>query len=87
MVVKIKKMMHFDPDDGFFPWQLAQDITLWQIFFSNLYLFGSIFSVIFWNNRLHSFDEGMCFADNCYYENCQICAERAATSILNTTFS
>ena len=36
-------------------------------FFSNLYLFDSIFSVIVWTNRLHDFDEGICFPDTCCY--------------------
>ena len=27
------------------------------------------FSVIVWTNKLHDFDEGTCFPDNCYYEN------------------
>ena len=28
-----------------------------------LYLFNSIFSIIDWSNRLHDFDEGICFPD------------------------
>ena len=35
---------------------------------SNLYLFGSIFSIIIWTNKLHDFDEGICFPDNCCNE-------------------
>ena len=27
------------------------------------------FSVIVWTNKLHDFDEGTRFPDNCYYEN------------------
>ena len=48
---------------------IEQDTTLWQIFFSNIYLFDSIFSIIVWTNRLHDFDEWICFPDNCCYEN------------------
>ena len=62
--------------DAFWPWccglcpeQLTQDTTLWQMFFSDLYQFGSVFSVMVWTNRLHDFDEGICFPDNCCYEN------------------
>ena len=40
-----------------------------QIFFGTLYLFDSIFSIIVWPNRLHDFDEGICFLDNCCHEN------------------
>ena len=29
----------------------------------------NIFSVIVWTNKLHDFDEGICFPDNCSYEN------------------
>ena len=38
-------------------------------FLSNLYLFDSILSIIVWTNRLHNFDEGICYPDNCCYEN------------------
>ena len=43
---------------GLFPQQLAQDTTLRQIFFSDLYLFDSILSIIVWINSLH---KGICF--------------------------
>ena len=38
------------------------------IFLNNLYLFGSIFSIIVWTKRLHDFDEGICLPDNGGYE-------------------
>ena len=31
--------------------------------------FDSIFSILVWTNRLHGFDQGICFPDNCCYEN------------------
>ena len=37
------------------PLAMAQDTTLRQFFFCNLYLFDSIFSVIVRTNRLHNF--------------------------------
>ena len=66
---KNKKMMHFDPDARVFvlsKWHKIQ--PLWQIFFSNL-MFDSIFSIIVKTNRLHDFDKGISFPDNCCYEN------------------
>ena len=68
IVVKIKTkcLMHFDLMPGSLS---TQDTTLWQIFFSNLYLFNSIFSIIISTNRLHGFDEEICFSDNCCYKN------------------
>ena len=54
---------------GLCPEQLTQDTILWQIFFSNLYLFDSVFSIVVWTNRLHDFDEGICFHDKCCYDN------------------
>ena len=42
---------------------------LWQIFFSILYMFDSISSIIVWTNKLHDFDEGICFPGYCCYEN------------------
>ena len=34
---------------------------------SDLYLFGFIFPIIVWTNRLNDFDKGICFPDNwCY---------------------
>ena len=36
---------------------------------SVIYLLGSIFSIIVWTNILHDFDEGICFPENCCYEN------------------
>ena len=59
--------IHFDPDARVSV--LSNWHTLWQIFFSNLYLFGSIFSIIVWTNRLHDFDKGVCFSDSCCYDN------------------
>ena len=35
----------------------------------NLYLFDVIFSVTAWTNRLHDFNEGICFPDKCCCEN------------------
>ena len=34
---------------------------------SDLYLFGFIFPIIVWTNRLNDFDKGICFPDNCCY--------------------
>ena len=62
-----KCWIHFDPDARVSV--LSNWHTLWQIFFSNLYLFGSIFSIIVWTNRLHDFDKGVCFSDSCCYDN------------------
>ena len=36
--------------------------------FSNLYLFEFTFPIMNWTNRLHDFDEGICFPDNYFYE-------------------
>ena len=56
---------HFDPDARVFVLSnRAQDTTLRQFFFSTFYLFDSIFSGIVWNNRLHDFEEGICFPNN-----------------------
>ena len=64
--------MHFNPDDRVFLLSNQHKIQVWQlcqIFFSNVYLFDSNFSVIVWTNRLLDSDEGMCFPNNCCYEN------------------
>ena len=69
-MVKIKKcFMHFDPDARAFVLSNWHKIQLCDNFFSNLDLFDSIFSIIVWTNRVLDFDEGICFPDNCYYEN------------------
>ena len=62
--------MHFDPDAWVFALSNWHKSQLCDKFFStNLYLFDSIFPVIVSNNRLHDFDEGICFPDNSCYEN------------------
>ena len=67
---KKKCLMHFDPDARVVVLNNWHKIQLCdKIFFSNLYLFDSIFSVIVWSNKLHDFDEVICFSDNCCYEN------------------
>ena len=53
--------MYFDPDARDCPEQVTQDTTLSQIFFNNLYLFDSIFSITLSTNRLHDSDEGIRF--------------------------
>ena len=58
---KKKCLMHFDPD--------LRSLTLAIGTIANLYLFDSIFSVIVRTNRLHGFDEGICFPENCCSEN------------------
>ena len=64
--IKKKCLMHFD-SDAFCSCQLTQNTTFWQMLLSNRYLFYPIFSIIDWTNRLHNFDEEICFPDNCYY--------------------
>ena len=62
--------MHFDYDARVFVLSNQPKKQLCdKFFFSNLYLFDSIFSVIVWTNRLHDFDEAIYFLDNCCYEN------------------
>ena len=62
--------MHFDSDARVFVF-LAIDIRYNFVtnFLQESYLFDSIFSAIVWTNRLHDFDEGIFFPDNCCYEN------------------
>ena len=60
--------MHFDPVLGTLPLAIDTNTTLQQIFFSNLYLFDSIFSI---RNWLHDFDEEICFSDKCCYRDGQ----------------
>ena len=73
LVVKIKKMYDtFWPRwYGLCPYQLTKDTSLWQTFFSKLYLFGSICSIIVWTNECHDFGYGICFPDKSCYENGQ----------------
>ena len=67
---KEKCLMHFDPDARIFVLsKFTQDTALRQIFLTNPYLFHSIFSVVVWTNRLHNFDEGIYFSEDCCYEN------------------
>ena len=62
--------MHFDPNTRVFVFSNWHKMQRFGKFSSgNLYLFGSIFSVLVWTNRLHDFDEGICLPDNCFYKN------------------
>ena len=65
---KKKCLMHFDPVLGTLPLAIDTNTALQQIFFSNLYLFDSIFSI---RNGLHDFDEEICFSDKCCYRDGQ----------------
>ena len=72
IVVKSKKyfFMHFDPAARVFVISIgAQDTPLWQFFFRSLYLFDYIFSGIVWTNKLHDFEKGICFLNNCSQGN------------------
>ena len=63
-------MMHFDPAARFSVLSnRGQDTVLRQFFISTLYPFDSIFSGIVWTNRLHDFDEEICFPNKCCYGN------------------
>ena len=55
------------------------------IFFSNLYLFDSFFSVIVWTDKFHDFDEGIYFPDNCCYGNGQKTFLQCITSLAETS--
>ena len=74
--IKIKCLMHFDPD--------ARVFVL-----SNL--FDSIFFIIVWTNSLHDFNEGICLPDNCCKSLCNLqelyTAFKEKHSNVNTGFS
>ena len=61
--------MHFDLDAKSLSLAIDTRYNFVTDFLQYLYLFDSIFSIIVWTNRLHDFDEGICFPDNCCYEN------------------
>ena len=44
----------------------AKDTPLWQLFLSILYLFDSIVPGIVLIDKLHNFEEGVCFPNNGY---------------------
>ena len=60
--------MHFDLDAKSLSLAIDTRYNFVTDFLQYLYLFDSIFSIIVWTNRLHDFDEGICFSDNCFFE-------------------
>ena len=65
----LKSLLHLEPDARALSLATNTRYNFMKILFSNLYLFDSIFSIIVWTNRFHDFDKGICFPDNCCYEN------------------
>ena len=68
MVVKIQKdhfFMHFKADGEVCVIRdETKDTPLWQFFLSILYLFDSIFPGIVLSDKLHNFEERICFPNN-----------------------
>ena len=58
--------MHFDLDARVFVLSNWHKIQLCEKLSSVIFI---CVSVIVWTNRPHNVDEGICFPDNCCYEN------------------
>ena len=57
--------MHFDPDARFFSLAIDTSYNFVTNILQYLYLFDPNFSILVWTIRLHDFDAGIYFSNNC----------------------